>query len=392
MSGLKQILYITYYETVHIFKDKILLVLIFFVPLLYAFFFGAVYSQGILTGIPLAVVDLDHSALSREVIKSFENSPRFSIVQDITTYPLLEEGMRKSVIRAGVVIPENFARDADLNRGTEILTVYDGSNLIWGYNIRKYTLEVVNQFNTGHASSYMAGLGLTKKEITNILDTLSTNIDVWYNPTFSYTSYMLYGLIMLVIHQICLLSASLTVTREKEKNCWIQFLSSPLPAWKIFLGKSLPYFLTGFFNYVLLIWFITRFVQIKIEGSVFLMALLGLLYTVVIISAGFYISLKAKNSLQATRFIMLLSVPLLMVSGYTWPQTHIPAFINNFASLIPFTWMAEGFRNIAVKDLGAGCLTPVILALSLMSITAVLLAVSFAKRKNRPMKIFNDHF
>lgn len=392
MSGLKQILYITYYETVHIFKDKILLVLIFFVPLLYAFFFGAVYSQGILTGIPLAVVDLDHSALSREVIKSFENSPRFSIVQDITTYPLLEEGMRKSVIRAGVVIPENFARDADLNRGTEILTVYDGSNLIWGYNIRKYTLEVVNQFNTGHASSYMAGLGLTKKEITNILDTLSTNIDVWYNPTFSYTSYMLYGLIMLVIHQICLLSASLTVTREKEKNCWIQFLSSPLPAWKIFLGKSLPYFLTGFFNYVLLIWFITRFVQIKIEGSVFLMALLGLLYTVVIISAGFYTSLKAKNSLQATRFIMLLSVPLLMVSGYTWPQTHIPAFINNFASLIPFTWMAEGFRNIAVKDLGAGCLTPVILALSLMSITAVLLAVSFAKRKNRPMKIFNDHF
>jgi len=392
VSGLKQILYITYYETIHIFKDKILLVLIFFVPLLYAFFFGAVYSQGILTGIPLAVVDLDHSALSREVIKSFENSPRFSIVQDITTYPLLEEGMRKSVIRAGVVIPENFARDADLNRGTEILTVYDGSNLIWGYNIRKYTLEVVNQFNTGHASSYMAGLGLTKKEITNILDTLSTNIDVWYNPTFSYTSYMLYGLIMLVIHQICLLSASLTVTREKEKNCWIQFLSSPLPAWKIFLGKSLPYFLTGFFNYVLLIWFITRFVQIKIEGSVFLMALLGLLYTVVIISAGFYISLKAKNSLQATRFIMLLSVPLLMVSGYTWPQTHIPAFINNFASLIPFTWMAEGFRNIAVKDLGAGCLTPVILALSLMSITAVLLAVSFAKRKNRPMKIFNDHF
>lgn len=392
MSGLKQILYITYYETIHIFKDKILLVLIFFVPLLYAFFFGAVYSQGILTGIPLAVVDLDHSALSREVIKSFENSPRFSIVQDITTYPLLEEGIRKSVIRAGVVIPENFARDADLNRGTEILTVYDGSNLIWGYNIRKYTLEVVNQFNTGHASSYMAGLGLTKKEITNILDTLSTNIDVWYNPTFSYTSYMLYGLIMLVIHQICLLSASLTVTREKEKNCWIQFLSSPLPAWKIFLGKSLPYFLTGFFNYVLLIWFITRFVQIKIEGSVFLMALLGLLYTVVIISAGFYISLKAKNSLQATRFIMLLSVPLLMVSGYTWPQTHIPAFINNFASLIPFTWMAEGFRNIAVKDLGAGCLTPVILALSLMSITAVLLAVSFAKRKNRPMKIFNDHF
>ncbi len=381
---MKQILYLAYYETVHIFKDKILLALIFFVPLLYAIFFFAVYSQGILTGIPLAVVDLDHSALSREVAKSFENSPRFSIVRDITTYPLLEEGMRKSVIRAGVVIPENFAMNAALDRGTEILTVYDGSNLIWGYNIRKYTLEVVNQFNTGHASSYMAGLGLTEKETANILDTLSANIDVWYNPTFSYATYMLYGLFMLVINQICLLGASLTVTREKEKNCWIQFLSSPLSAWKIFLGKSLPYFLTAFFNYGLLVWFTSRFVQIKIEGAVFLLALLGLLYTVTIISAGFFISLIAKNSLQATRYIMLLSVPLLMASGYTWPRTHIPAWINSVASLIPFTWMAEAFRNISAKGLGSDCLAPAILALSLMSTTAALLAAYFVKRKNRP--------
>jgi ABC-2 type transport system permease protein len=156
VSGLKQVLYITYYEIVHIFKDKILLLLIFFVPLFYAFLCGAVYSQGVLTGIPLAVVDLDNSGLSREVIKSFENCPRFSIVREITTYPLMEEGMKQSVIRAGVVIPENFEKEVALNRGAKILTVYDGSNLIWGYNIRKYTLEVINQFGTDRAAAYMA--------------------------------------------------------------------------------------------------------------------------------------------------------------------------------------------------------------------------------------------
>lgn len=378
---LKQLLYITYYEMVHIFKDRVLLLLIFFVPLFYAFLCGAVYSQGILTNIPLAVVDLDNSGLSREVIKSFENCPRFSIVRDITTYPLMEEGMKQSVIRAGVVIPENFEKEVAQNRGAKILTVYDGSNLIWGYNIRKYTLEVINQFGTDRAAAYMAGLGLSKKEITNVLDTISANTEVWYNPTFSYAGYMMFGLIMLVIHQICLLSASLTVTREKEKNCWIQFLCSPLPAWKIFLGKSLPYFLTGFLNYGLLLWFINRFMHLKIEGSVPLLVFLGLLYTVVITCAGFYISLKAKDSLQATRYIMLLSVPFLMISGYTWPRTHIPTVINSFASLLPFTWMAEGLRSIAVKNLGAEHLAPVLLALSLMSVASVLLASCFAKRK-----------
>ncbi|NLJ75752.1 MAG: ABC transporter permease [Peptococcaceae bacterium] len=376
---MRQILYITYYEMIHIFKDKILLLLIFIVPLLYGIFFGAVYSQGILSDIPLAVVDLDQSALSREVVKSFENSPRFHVVDDITTYPLLKKGMGENTVRAGIVIPENFAGDTALSKGTKILTVYDGSNLIWGYNIRKYTQEVINQFSSYQASSYMAGLGLSKKEIINVLDTISTNITVWHNPTFSYASYMLYGLIMLVIHQIYLLSVSLTVTREKENNCWIQFLCSPLPSWKIFLGKALPYSLTAFMNYCLLLWFISSFMHLKINGSITLIMLLGLLYTAAVTSVGFYISLVARNSLQSTRYIMLLSVPLLMVSGYTWPQTHIPAFINSFARLLPFTWMAEGLRNIALKNLGVNSLTPAILALSLMLVAGILLVLTFKK-------------
>jgi ABC-2 type transport system permease protein len=384
---MKQVLFISYYEMVHVFKDKILLLLIFFVPLFYAAICSAVYSAGILTGIPLAIVDLDNSGLSREVIKSFENSPRFQIVEDIKTYALLEGGMRESVIRAGVVIPENFEKDVALRSGAEILTVYDGSNLIWGYNIRKNTLEVVNQFSAEHAAAYMAGLGLSEKEVTNVLDTISANTVVWYNPTFSYANYMLFGLIMLVIHQISLLCTSLTVTREKEKNCWIQFLCASVPSWKIFLGKSLPYFLTSIFNYGLLIWLITRFVPVKTEGSVFLIILMGLLYTAVITSTGFYISLKARNSLQATRYIMLLSVPFLMISGYTWPQTHIPGFLNAFAGLLPFTWMAEGIRTAAVKNLGVEYLTPAILALSLMLLAIIVFAAFFKKKREPPLEI-----
>jgi ABC-2 type transport system permease protein len=372
---------------VHVFKDKILLLLIFFVPLFYAAICCAVYSAGILNGIPLAIVDLDNSGLSREVIRSFENSPRFRIIEGINTYALLEEGMKENAVRAGVVIPENFEAGIALHSGAEILTVYDGSNLIWGYNIRKNTAEVVNQFSAEHAAAYMAGLGLSEKEIANVLDTISANTEVWYNPTFSYANYMLFGLIMLVIHQICLLCASLSVTREKEKNCWIQFLCTSVPSWKIFLGKSLPYFLTGIFNYGLLLWFITFFVPVKTGGSVFLIILLGLLYTAVITSTGFYISLKARNSLQATRYIMLLSVPILMISGYTWPRNHIPGFLNAFADLLPFTWMAAGIRKAAVKNLGIEHLIPVVLALSLMSLAVILLAASFRKRRKPPLEI-----
>lgn len=286
---MKQVLNIAYYEVLHIFKDKIILLLIFLVPAGYTLVFG-------------------------------------------------------------------FEKKISLHRAPAVLTVYDASNLIWGYNIRKYTLEVINKFSAEHAASYLAGLGMTGREINNVLDAVSCNVDVWYNPTYSYVTYLFMGLVMMIIHQICLLSVSLTVTREKDRNSWVQYL-------------------------VLLIWLSARFIHVKAGGSTALIVLLGLLYGTIITSAGFYFSTKAPNSLQVTRYVMLLSVPFFIISGYTWPLTHIPGYVEVLARLLPYTWMAEGMRTVTVKNLGLACISGPILALAAMSAFSVLLAVNFSKRR-----------
>ena len=381
---MKQMAAIAYYEMLQILKDKILFLLVFAVPIIYASLCGVVYFSGTLTDIPLAIVDLDQSRLSREVVTAFDNSPRFHLVQEINTYPALEEGMKEGSVRAGVVIPEYFETKVSQHRNTEVLTVYDASNLIWGLNIRKYTLEVIAGFNAGYTASYLAGLGLTKAEITNALNTVRGNIDVWYNPTYSYANYIMLGLVLIIIHQICLLCVSLTVTREKENNSWIQYLCSPVPAWKIFLGKSFPYLITNMMNYGLLIWFARSIVHVKIGGSIGLILLLGLLYGITITSAGYFISLHAPNSLQVTRYLMLLSVPFFMISGYCWPKTHIPALVNDLARLLPLTWMTEAFRLVTVKNLGAQYIANNILALFVMALVSTFFALTFSKRRKPP--------
>jgi len=381
---LRQVLNIAYYESLHVFKDKIILLLILLVPALYTLLFGAVYFSAVLTDIPLAVVDLDRSGLSREVVAAFKNSPKFKVTGEISTYEGLQEGMKTGAVRAGVVIPENFEKKALLRRGTEVLTVYDASNLIWGYNARKYALEVINQFSADRTAAYLAGLGMNEREIKNVLDTVSCNLDVWYNPTYSYTTYLFLGLVMMIIHQICLLSVSLTVTREKDRNSWMQYLCAALPRWKIFLGKCLPYMVTNFFNYVLLLWLSARLINVKAGGSMGLIVLLGILYGVIITSAGFYFSAQAPNSLQVTRYVMLLSVPLFIISGYTWPMTHIPGFVESPARLLPYTWMAEAIRTVTVKNLGFNYIRGTVLALSALSVLSVLLAANFNRRRKPP--------
>lgn len=378
---MKQILNIAYYEVLQILKDRILLLLVIFVPLLYAALIGSVYIAGILTDIPTAVVDLDHSKLSREVVTAFKNSERFKIIPEVNTYPELEQAMKNGTVRAGIIIPEDFANNVFQHRHNEVLTVYDGSNLIWGYNIRKYALGVITDFNIKHTAAYLAGLGFTEQEIKNTLSTVSCNYEVWYNPTFSYLNFLFMGMMILVIHQIGLLTCGLTVIREKEKNTWLQFLGSTMPQWKIFLGKALPYFIANFFNYGLLLWVSANFIHVKISGSLFLIFLLGLLFNIIIVSSGFFISVHVPNSLQLTRYIMPLAVPIFIISGYTWPQTHIPFFINKLAHLLPYTWMAEGFRMVTIKELGMQYVLPNILALTIMAILSAFLALTFTKRR-----------
>ncbi|SFG15575.1 ABC-2 type transport system permease protein [Desulfotomaculum arcticum] len=376
---MRQVLTIAYYEIVHILRDRLLLGQIFFVPFLYTLLLGAVYIAGVLNNIPLGVVNLDNSQLSREVVTAFANSPHFQLNKQINSYSGLERAMGDGTVRAGLVIPEDYAQKVSLHQNTEVLIVYDSSNLIWGYNTRKYAREVINSFNIDHTSAYLAGLGLTKEEVQNTMDTVSLNMEVWYNPTYSYATFILLGIVLMVLHQIGLQSAGLTVTREKEQNSWLQFLSSSVPPWKIFLGKSLPYYISSFFNYALLLWLVDYLIHVKIGGSLFLIILLGALYILVIIAAGFYISVKAATSLQVTRYIMLLSVPFFIISGYTWPTRYIPAYINDLAHLLPFTWMAEGLRLVTLKGLGVHYLGNHILALSVMSAAALFPAITFGK-------------
>lgn len=292
--------------------------------------------------------------------------------------------MRDGTVRAGIVIPEDYAQKLAAHQLTEILTVYDGSNLIYGLNTRKYFQQVLNSISAGQTAAYLAGLGLTAQEITSVMDTVSFRLQVWYNPTFSYVTFIFLSFVIMILHQIGLLGIGLTVTREKERHTWLQFMSAAIPAWKIFAGKALPYLITIFFNYFLLLWVASYFVHVKIGGDPALILLLGLLFTVIIVSLGFIISLYTPNSLQATRYLMLLSVPLFVLSGYTWPATHIPAAFNGLARLLPYTWMAEGSRLVTLKHWGLQDLAVTLVALAVFAAASLFFAATFSKRRKPP--------
>lgn len=381
---MKQILNIAIFETKQIGKDKLLLLIVLVLSMLYASLFGLIYKSAVLNNVPLGLVDLDQSSLSRDIVTAFANDPHFNIIRSIDSYEQLEAGMKTGTVRAGVVIPEDYAAELSMHRATEVLTVYDASNLIWGLNVRRYVLEVVNQYSTQYAADYLAGLGFTPQEISATLDTISCRIQVLYNPTYSYATFMLMGLFLLILHQIGLLCIGLTITREKERNTWIQYLASAIPAWKIAIGKMLPYCLASLFNYGLLLWSASYLFNAKVGGSTVLVWGLGLVFILAITALGFFLSVHAANSLQLSRWVMLLSVPLFFLSGYTWPKTHIPGLLNWLAALFPYNWITEAMRMVTLKNVGPEAIQLHALVLCVMAGLAILAATTFSKNRTPP--------
>jgi ABC-2 type transport system permease protein len=358
--------------------------MVFVVPIGYAVLLGSVYLSGVLTEIPMGVVDLDNSVLSREVVSAFANSPKFRITENPTSYEQLRTNMEEGRVRAGIVIPAGFESDASLNQGTKILTVYDASNLIWGYNIRKNALEVISKFNIDKTAAYLMGLGMDESAIVDTLDAVSTNFQIWYNPNLSYATFICLGLMLMIIHQIGLLATAISVTREKEQNSWLNYLAASIPPWKVFLGKSIPYFIVNMFNYMLLLLVASEILKVKLVGHTCLLLLFGIVYNVIITSAGFLISVYARDSLQVTRYLMLLSTPFFLISGFTWPNAYIPEWVKCIARITPFSWMAESMRRVTVKNLGFDYVRAHFLALCLMGILCILLCVGFSKRRKLP--------
>ncbi|MDD3269247.1 MAG: ABC transporter permease [Syntrophomonadaceae bacterium] len=381
---MKQLWNIAHYEFLHVLKDPILIIIVFIAPLFYACLFGAVYCSAILYDVPLAIVDQDNSVLSREIKTAFANDDSFRIIEGIDSYEEMEAGMKTGTLRAAIVIPRDLELRIYQHRPAQVLAVYDASNLIWGFNSRKFIREVVNDFSIRHTAARLAGEGFSPREIENIVNSVECNVTAWYNPNYSYSNYLFMGLMMLAVHQLGLFGVCLAVTREKERQSWIHYIASAIPSWKIALGKALPYLIMNFFNYALVLWISSRFVQVKIEGSVGLLAVLGILYLMTITFAGFIISLYSSNSLQATRYLMLLSLPLFMISGYTWPRSYIPEFINYIALLFPSSWMVLGIRMVSLKELGLDVLWPTILALSILAVLAVYFAMNFKKERKAP--------
>jgi ABC-2 type transport system permease protein len=186
---------------------------------------------------------------------------------------------------------------------------------------------------------------------------LDTRTRYWYNPELNSTNFIVPGLIAVILMVLSSLLTSMTIVRERERGTIEQIVVSPIRPQELIIGKLVPYMLIAFVDVVLVV-IGGRFVfGVPLVGSISLLVVTSALFLVAALGLGLLISSVSSTQLVAMSIaIMATMLPTILLSGFVFPISTMPAPIRAVTYLIPARYFLVIVRGIFLKGVGLSVL------------------------------------
>lgn len=366
----------------HIFSNKRLLIIIFFIPIFYTLMFGYLYSNHLVTDMKTAVIDQNKTQLSRSIIEGFDKNDKFALVKTLDSPSQIKENMENGTIDVAIVIPKDFASNVMSGEEAPLLIMVNGSNMIISNSVTVNSLGIIQTYSTGIAANKLqATSGVPFEQAINQVNPISIRIRPLYNPTYNYTNFLLLGLIATAIQQVSLLYVAVSFAREKDRGTLPELKALGGTAFTNVMGKILPYFSINLVALAISL-LIARFLYIvPCRGSISALIYLSILFIFCIDALGVFLSLICSNELEATQISMLVAIPSFLFSGFTWPLQAMPLPCQALAKILPLTYFTQAIRKIDIMGLGWAHIHHEILVLTIMTLVLLPAAILTYKFK-----------
>jgi len=196
----------------------------------------------------------------------------------------------------------------------------------------------------------------------------------WFNPALRSRDYNVPAVIGNVLMILSLMLTSLAVVRERELGTLEQLMVSPLTPGELIVGKTVPFALLCLVDAVVitavaLVWF-----HVPFRGNVLILVLASVLYLVSTLGLGLLISTFSSTQQEAVLTSFLLIMPLMLLSGFMFPVTSMPAVFQWLTLANPVRHFLEIDRAVFLKGAGFMALWRQFLALALIGVSVLMLA------------------
>ena len=338
MLWLRQVLAIAVKELLTILKDRRSRFVVIGPPILQFFVFGYAATFDV-HGVAYAVLDEDRSPESRALLARFAGSPAFSLVEELQDVQGIDGAVDAMRVRLVLHVGPDFAERIHQGRQAQLQVILDGRNSNVAGIALGYVRDVVQRWNAERAGP-AGGPGLRLVE------------RAWYNPALESRRFIVAALPGQLALVVVLLLTSLSVAREREQGTFDQTLVAPIDSLQILIGKSVPAFLLGLFDALLLsagavLWF-----EVPMTGSLVALTAVLSVYIVAILGVGLFLSSLAMTMQQALLGAFLFIMPAVILSGFTTPIENMPAWLRAGTVANPARYVVSGCRAVFLEGAG----------------------------------------
>lgn len=284
-----------------------------------------------LSNSPLAVVDIDRSAASRDLAGRFQAphfERRFELLDFRQAQPLLDQGRARAVLS----LPGDFGENLALGRETEAQLLVDTAQANQGYLVSSYAARIVAEFSAAQIQENLIRAGVDPGRVPEI----RSEARYWYNSTLNEVWFNTLSEMLTMITIVAILLPAAAMVREKERGTIEQLLVAPLVPLQLVLSKVLAMVLVMLIGVSVAVFAVMhQLYDVPFRGNHGLFMLVVALFAMASAGVGIVAATFARNSGQTGLIVLLIVVPMVMLSG-TWNLTEsMPAWLRVLIELSP---------------------------------------------------------
>lgn len=354
-------------ETRQMLRDRSNLVVGLLLPVVLILLFGYGLSFDV-KDVRLTVVLEDSSPVARQAVAGFQGSSYFAPVWVRTMDEagrLVRAGKSDAILR----VPGDFSRQLAAGNGrVQLLLNGVDSNTA-------ATIE-------GYVSGALSTPALQQADRTGSQAAASVVITqrTWFNEAGESTWYLVPGLIVLVMTLIGAFLTSMLIAREWERGTLESLFVTPVRPLELVLAKLAPYVVIGAVDLIMCLLAAKYLFHVPMLGSPWIIVGSSMLYLMVSLALGLFISGATKNQFAASQMALLVSfMPAMMLSGFVFDLRNVPVVIRVISQLLPATHFMSLIKTLFL----AGDIWPDILKSCAVLLLYILVLIAATRRTLR---------
>ena len=325
-----------------------LFLFILITPIVLSTIIIGVFANPSIREIPVAIIDQDNSALSRNLIDVVNASPYVKITESLTSMEEARKLMAAGKIYGIVLIPENLSKRIIGYKGAEVILYYNNELFLVGALVNKGVLTAVKDFSDVYTKKLFMKYGVPAYDVDFQVNPVLLSEKILFNPYLNYQYFFVFGLIPAAFQLFVISSLIYGILFEERSGRYhdIVYIVDEAP-FSYTLGKLIPYAVLYTFSGTIMLFILFVIMKVPMVAGFGKLLFATLCYIYVSMAAGLFISIILRPLAYSAAAVY--AAPTFAYAGISYPQIAMPKFAYYLSEFFPLTHYHRVLVNEAIR-------------------------------------------